>query len=440
MSVKTFLHSIIPPSALAAYHRLLAVLAAIVYRHPANHLVVIGVTGTKGKSTTVFMIAHLLENAGFTVGATSTALFKIGKREWLNATKMTMQGRFRLQQLLHTMKQEGCSVAIVETSSEGIKQFRHIGINYDVAVFTNLTPEHIESHGSFEAYRQAKEELFKRLSRDPHKKWEEIAGAHEGRTGEIPKVSIVNRDSNYSEAFLKFSADRKVPYSLHDIHDVDITAHGSRFTLEGVAFHLPGLGRANLSNALAAITICRTVFGIDLAILARALDALPQVPGRFERIDEGQPFTVIVDYAHEPESTKNLYETIAALPHDRVIHVTGSAGGGRDTARRPLLGEIAAENADIVIVTNEDPYDENPMYIINAVAWGAVKHGKRDGETLFRILDRREAIQKAFELARPRDLVLITGKGSEQAMVVKGKHIPWDDRRVAREELHHILH
>lgn len=434
MRLKHLFHKIIPGFALTLYHHCLAVAAAFVFRHPSDHLVVIGVTGTKGKSTTVFMITHLLENAGLAVGATSTTLFKIGKREWLNATKMTMQGRFSLQRLLRSMVKEECSIAVVETSSEGIKQSRHIGITYDAAVFTNLTPEHIESHGSFEAYRRAKEQLFKGLSHSSRKTWEQIAGAHH-RIGVIPKTIVANRDSDYSKSFLQFEADEKASFSLQDIRELSLSEKGSEFTLDGVRFRLPSLGQANIANALAAITLCRALFAIDLAALARGLAALPQVPGRFERIDEGQPFTVIVDYAHEPESTSILYETMTTLPHDRIIHVTGSAGGGRDRARRPRLGEIAGRHADVVIVTNEDPYDEDPMSIIHAVAWGAVKTGKCDGETLFRILDRREAIRKAIELAHAGDLVLITGKGSEQAIVAKGKKIPWDDRTVAREEL-----
>jgi UDP-N-acetylmuramoyl-L-alanyl-D-glutamate--2,6-diaminopimelate ligase len=202
-----------------------------------------------------------------------------------------------------------------------------------------------------------------------------------------------------------------------------------------VKFSLKMPGRYNVLNALAAVSVGLSQ-GIGLDVMAKALAKMGGVPGRFERVDEGQGFNVIVDYAPEPESMRQLYQAVKALGRGRIIHVLGSAGGGRDVARRPILGSIAAENADIAIVTDEDPYDDDPREIIDQVAAGAIKGGKKEGETLFKILDRREAIAKAISLAQPGDIVLLTGKGAEQAIVGKGgRKTPWDERKVARDIL-----
>lgn len=440
--MKALLKKIIPKFLLALYHRTLATAAAMWYRHPSNHLVVIGVTGTKGKSTTVFMIAHLFEQMGFRVGQTSTMQFQVGDKKWLNDTKMTMLGRFRLQKLLRKMVRAACQIAVIETSSEGIAQFRHLGINYDTLVFTNLYPEHIESHGSFEAYRAAKLSLFERLARSPKKTWGDIQGDHK-RSGVIPKRIVVNRDDESAPLFQEAKADEHYGYTFVSAKDdantvaVQLQSAGEQvvFEAQGCRFTLPVMGRVNASNAAAAITVGHA-FGCAFPKMARALASLPPLPGRFELITEGQPFHVMVDYGYDPIAQRALYETVRVLKPKRIIHVTGSAGGGRDKARQPKLGQLAAENADIVVVTNEDPYDDDPMTIINTIADAAARCGKVDGQNLFRILDRREAIHKAITLAQVNDLVLITGKGAEQGMMVKGyRKIPWDDRTVAREAL-----
>lgn len=404
-------------------------------------MVVIGVTGTNGKSTTANLIARVLESTGATVGLTSTVNFKIGSHEWLNNTKMTMLGRFALQKLLRSMVTAGCRYAVIETSSEGIVQFRHLGINYDAAVFLNITPEHIESHGGFENYKAAKGELFRHLMRRPHKKFD-------GHT--IPKVSIVNMDDPHAEYFLQWSADQKIGFSMKGktVSVVDrqiqgehiiVSPTGSSFAVEGTSFSLKLLGAWNVSNALAALAVGQ-VFGLTLEEMNPPLANISGVPGRMERIDEGQDFTVIIDYAPQPQSVQAAYDFLKMVPRRRFIHVLGSAGGGRDTSRRPILGRLAGEYADYVIVTNEDPYDDDPMEIINQVADGAAEKGKKDNENLFRILDRREAIRKAISLAMAGDLILLTGKGSEQAMVVANrKKIPWDERIEVRKALRERL-
>jgi UDP-N-acetylmuramoyl-L-alanyl-D-glutamate--2,6-diaminopimelate ligase len=344
---------------------------------------------------------------------------------------MTMLGRFKTQKFLSDCVKAGCHYAIIETSSEGIKQYRHLGINYDIAVFTNLTPEHLESHGSFENYKKVKGELFKHLTQRPRKKIN-------GRL--IEKIIIANRDDANADYFLNFKADKKLAFSINQLSsfqatDIKLESNGTIFSIDNKVYRTNLLGKVNIYNSLAAIAVAKTQNIIDEKIKT-ALIKYRGVPGRFEFIDEGQPFKVMVDYAPEPESMKHLYETLGLFKFNKIIHVLGSCGGGRDKARRPILGKLAGEKADVVIITNEDPYDDNPQQIIDDVAAGAINVGKILNENLFKILDRKEAIKKALSLTQANDLVLITGKGSEQFIcVAKGKKIPWDDRRAVKELL-----
>ena len=445
--MKRLLKSVLPAGLLDLYHLVLARAAALFYRHPSEEMTVIGVTGTNGKSTVVNMIAAVLEADGHTVGFITTANIRIGDQTYLNDMKMTMPGRFTLQRLLRRMADAGCTHAIVETSSEGIKQHRHVGINYDVAVFTNLTPEHIESHGSFDAYRQAKGRLFAGLT----------AGRRKVRDGAIQdKISVVNLGDGHAGYFLGFPADRKYGYHMDRTgaggegaaiaagdwpieevvaREARLTAAGSEFTVRDTGFSLRLPGAFNVENALAAVAV-GTALGTELPVISRALADLESVPGRLETVDEGQPFRVVVDYAPEPESFRRLYDVVSMMEKGRVIHVFGSCGGGRDRARRPILGSIAGRLADIVIITDEDPYDDDPLEIMRQVAAGAVEAGKREGQDLHIVPDRGEAIDRAVALAREGDLVLITGKGAEQAICVAGgRKIPWDDRRRVRRAL-----
>ena len=413
---------LIPNPLLKTYHYFLAKLAPLLYGSPSEKMTIIGVTGTGGKSTTIYLAARLLEAMGWKVGATSTVFFKVGKKEWLNDKKMTMLGRFQTQKMLSDMVKAGCQVALVETTSQGIEQFRHLGINYDIVALTNLYPEHLEAHGGFENYKKAKGKLFAHLLKSRKK-------------NEFPKTSVINADDENAAYFLSFPADRKITFSLSELKNVALDGNGTRFIFNGQDFNLPLLGTFNLYNILCAIKIALAL-GVKPEEVREATKKVQGVPGRLEFIDQGQPFKVLIDYAYEPKAVAGLYETIKMIPHQKVIHVLGSAGGGRDKSRRPVLGRLTGEKADVVIITNEDPYDEDPRLIIDAVAIGAEKAGKKEGENLFRVLDRRQAIKKAFSLARKDDLVLITGKGAEQAICVKnGRKIPWDDRQVAREEL-----
>jgi UDP-N-acetylmuramoyl-L-alanyl-D-glutamate--2,6-diaminopimelate ligase len=432
----SLLRRLTPKYIIHLYHRLFADLANTWYRSPSEKMIVIGVTGTSGKSTVVYLIAKMLERAGYRVGVASTIFFKVDQREWLNDKKMTMVGRFQLQGLLSDMVKANCQYAIVETTSEGIVQYRHRHVAYDTLVFTNLYPEHIESHGSFENYKNAKLTIFKELINQPRKT---IAGQ------KIKKTVIANVDDEHAADFLSFPADEKIGFSLGvPVTEADkmITAKNEAVTAEGIAFAVDAqpfvlqlLGRHSIYNALTAIAVGQSQ-GLSLPSIATALGAIPNVPGRIEFIREGQPFTIIVDYAFEPVAMLRLYETIAQLPHRKIIHVFGASGGGRDADRRPKLGKLAGEQADLIILTQDDPYDDDLEQITDQVAAGAIGVGKIVDRSLLKILDRREAIQKALSLAKSQDIVVITGKGSEQVMAVKkGRKIPWDDRQVVREEL-----
>lgn len=426
------LKKIIPQPLLQVYHAVLGHVAGILYGNPSHRMIVIGVTGTNGKSSTVQFIAQLLTELGEKVGYTSTAGFSIAGNAVENCMKMTMPGRFALQAMLRDMHKAGCTYAVIETSSQGLVQYRHVSINYDIVVFTNLTPEHLESHGGFEKYKQAKGLLFSHLTQRSHKI---INGKR------IPKQILVNADDEHAPYFAHFKADIHQSFSWNFPQDNGVYAREVSHDAKGaqvevqhipVYWHLPAhFSRLNALAAVATVHAC----GFALSNVLAASEQLRDVAGRFERIVVGQPFEVIVDYAYEPYALRALF---ASLPvhTGRIIGVHGSAGGGRDKARRPIIGAVAAEHEDIVVVTNEDPYDEDPQAIINEVAAGARAQGKQDQVNLFVIADRKEAIAFALSTAQPNDTVLITGKGSEPVMAVAGgKTIPWDDRQVVRDVL-----
>jgi UDP-N-acetylmuramoyl-L-alanyl-D-glutamate--2,6-diaminopimelate ligase len=438
------------------YHFVLSWFASLLYRWPSEKLIVIGVTGTTGKTTSVYLIAKTLEQAGYKVGFTSTAMFNNGKREWLNDKKMTMVGRFFTQKILRDMARNKCQYAIVETTSEGIRQYRHRFINYDILVFTGLYPEHIDSHGSFENYKKAKGKLFEHLKRCGTKYTDDKKFVRKGVSGlkktdlnRVKKTIIANLDDEHADYFLSFWSELKFAYTkdtnintkgTNDVEivkygNIEVSGSGTSFAVDNTSINLRLLGEFNAVNAMNAVCVGLSQ-GISLEDIKKGLEQIEGVDGRLEKIEAGQPFTVIVDYAFEPNAVAKLYETIKLIPHNRVIHVLGSTGGGRDVARRPKLGKLAARNADIVIVTNEDPYDDDPREIIDQVAEGVLSKGKKLDKDLFKILDRREAIKKALSEAGKDDIVLITGKGSEQAIcAANGEKIAWDDRVVARSFL-----
>lgn len=415
----TLVQKLIPKSLRNLHHFFYAWWGAIKYRHPSEELLVIGVTGTSGKSSTIHFLRQVLEAGGFEVGSLSTVDFYIAGEEKLNDQKMTMLGRMQIQKYLREMLDKKCDVAIIEMTSEGAVQHRNKFINVDAIALTNLYPEHIESHGSFEKYKEAKLGMFEYvagLRKKKLKDWKIPArggSASGGKRledwgGEIPKVAVVNADSEYADEFLAFGFDEKIKFQPNDF---------------------------SKRNYACVAAIARSL-EIPEDVIQSTLANAQGVPGRIEYIPEAETrgFKVIVDYAFEPVAMGALYEEVARLNPKRVIHVFGSTGGGRDKARRFTVGELVGKKADVCIVTDEDPYDDNPMQIINDVASAVLKMGKVEGQSLFKIVDRKEAIKKAIEIAGEGDVVLITGKGSEQKMCVAGgKMINWDDRRVVRE-------
>ncbi|MCD6442263.1 UDP-N-acetylmuramoyl-L-alanyl-D-glutamate--2,6-diaminopimelate ligase [bacterium] len=454
--MKKIFKKIIPKPVLRFYHWLLAYIAAFYYGYPSNKMIVIGVTGTAGKSTVVNLLCDILEQAGFKVGITTTFNFKIAGKEEVNKKKMTMLGRFSLQRLLKQMLNAGCQYAIIETTSQGVRQYRHLGINYDIGIFTNLSPEHIESHGSFEKYRKAKQEFFRHLSRGKRKTINNKI---------IKKVNIVNLDDENAAHFLKFNVDEKYGYTLKNskseipnpkqiaysaevasatkagqnpkfkiikAENIKLTDKGSEFTINKLDFKIDLLGKFNIYNSLSAI--CAVLSQrIDLNVCAKALKKVKKMPGRMETVID-KPFRVIIDYAHTPDSLKKVYETIrnhkSSIINHQLVCVLGSAGGGRDKRKRPILGALAEKYCDKIIITNEDPYNEDPKEIIDQIAFG-IKNKKFQ-----KIVDRRKAIQKALNMAQKGDIVVITGKGCEPwIMGPNGQKIAWDDREIVREEI-----
>ena len=430
--MKKLLKNLLPRKFLLRYHYFLAILATLYFGFPSKKMIVIGVTGTKGKTSAINFIWSCLTSGGYKTGIISTANIRIGEKEFLNEYHMTMPGPFIIQKFMAKMVKNGCKFCIIETTSEGIKQYRHIGINYDIAVFTNLSPEHLESHeGSFEKYKQMKSKMFEMLS--SHRK------VLDGN--EIQKVIIANKDSEHSDHFLNFKADKKITFAINNKADyvadnIQETNTGVDFELAKVIFKIDILGKFNIYNALPAIIISR-LFGISDYLIAKGLKELKIIPGRMEKIDEGQNFTVLVDYAHEKESITNVLQTAnnMKIVGTKTIILLGAEGGGRDKAKRPIMGELAAKMADYVIVSNVDPYEDDPKQILEDIAISCEKFGKIRGQNLFVIEDRKQGIKKSLQLAKINDVVLITGKGAEQSIVIGGKRTAWDDRKIVREEL-----
>lgn len=434
--MKKIIKKIVPQKIVLFYHYILSRLASIWFNFPGKKMIIIGVTGTKGKTSTINFIWSCLNTGGFKTGIISTANIRIGGKEFLNKYHMTMPGRFTIQKLMNQMVKEKCKVCLVETTSEGLKQYRNVGVYYDIAVFTNLTPEHLSSHeGKFEKYKEAKGKMFSDLSKHNKK----IDGK------KIEKVIIANSDSEHSEYFLGFKANKKFTYSIDadsDYKAIEIKelSNGVEFILNKNKFKIDILGKFNIYNTLPAIIVSE-LFNIDKEKISKGLSNLKVIPGRMEEIYENQNFTVLVDYAHEKQSITNVLQTANAIKNNesKNIILLGAEGGGRDKSKRPIMGELCAKMADFVIVSNVDPYEDNPTEIVEDIAVSCEKFGKVREKNLFVIEDRRSGINKALNLAKKGDVVLITGKGAEQSMIIDGKKILWDDRKVVREELKKVL-
>ena len=392
------------------YHFLLSITGALFYHFPAKHIRVIGITGTKGKTTTVELINAILEEAGYKTALASTLRIKTGEESKRNLYKMTMPGRFFTQKFLRNAIEEKCNYAVVEITSEGAKQFRHKFLSLNALIVTNISPEHIESHGSYEKYLAAKLKIAKAL----------------GKSNKKDRVIVVNSDDKESGKFLAIKIPRKITYSLDNARPFELTERGARITFDGELIKLNLPGEFNIYNALAAATFAQSQ-KIDTGTIKKALEKFSGVRGRMEEVNEGQNFTVIVDYAHTKDSLEKAY---GAYPDKKKICVLGSTGGGRDKWKRKEMGSVADEHCTQIFLTNEDPYDEDPKKIVADVAEG-IKDTKHKT-----VMDRREAISAALRVAQPGDIVFITGKGTDPyIMEEKGKKTPWDDATVAREEL-----
>lgn len=398
------------------YHGGLSLLGAIFYGFPAKSLKIIGVTGTKGKSTTVLMVAKIFEEQGSPVAAIGSLGFKIKDKEWPNNLKMTMPGRFKLQKFLAQARTAGCQYVVMEVTSEGLAQNRLASIAIDCAIFTNLHREHLEAHGSFENYLRAKQKLFRKTT----------------------NRQILNIEDPYFEKFANFSARKKVTYGLK----------WGLMTLSGLAqrdlfLDLKIIGDFNVYNALAALAVADS-YGFDLVKAVTTLNAVQIIPGRMEVIEskvEGIGFKVIIDYAHTPDSLEAVYRNLKDLfltinnQSSKMICVLGAAGGGRDKWKRPEFGKIAERYCDEIILTNEDPYDENPEEILEQISSG-FSQTQNPKPKIKKIINREKAIKTAISLAKSGDVVVITGKGSENSIAIeKGKKIPWSDKEIVNKIL-----
>jgi UDP-N-acetylmuramoyl-L-alanyl-D-glutamate--2,6-diaminopimelate ligase len=409
----------VPQLVVDGSRRALADAADAWFGRPSERLEVIGITGTDGKTTSAFLAVDVLRASGRRPGLVGTVAIDVGGERSANDDRNTTPESLELQELMARMVAAGDDCVVMEATSHGLALGRTRNCRFRVAVVTTVTSEHLEFHGSVEAYRAAKATLVE----------------------EAP-TAILNADDETYDYFRSRARGRVVTYAIDtdaDLRatDVQSDAAGSRFVLEAPdwrgSVELPLPGRFNVANALAALAI-GWVEGIPLELAARGLSATNGVPGRMERVERGQPFTVVVDYAHTADSLAKVLRMLRPVTSGRLIAVFGSAGE-RDPTKRPAMGRVGAELADLVIVTDEDPRLEDRRLINEAIAEGARSAGARDGDRLRVIDDRREAIAHAVGVARAGDVILLAGKGHETSMFVGADKLPWDDRLVAGEAL-----
>lgn len=412
--MKKFIKKIIPASVFKffqpTYHFILSYFGAVLYGFPARRLYVIGITGTKGKSSTTEILNAILEEAGYKTALSNTIRFKIGDVSEKNLYKMSMPGRFFMQNFLWRAKKADCTHVVIEMTSEGAKQFRHKWIDLDAFVFTNISPEHIESHGSYENYLNAKLSIAKTFETSKKQN----------------KILVVNGDDAEFQRFTAINIENKAIYSVRDVEPYSVDEKNTFFTFNGVEIHPKLIGLFNIYNFLAGATVAKAM-GVSYEKIKSGIENIRGIRGRVEKIQAGQDFDVIVDYAHTADSLEKLY---GAFPNQRKICVLGNTGGGRDTWKRPEMARVADKHCAHIILTNEDPYDEDPEKIINEMA---VVIKEKPFEI---ILDRRQAIAKALSYAKKGNVVLISGKGTDPyIMEANDKKTPWSDADVAREEL-----
>lgn len=420
----------IPQTLKNIYHLAWAVLANIWFDFPSQKIKVIGITGTNGKTTTTQMVTRILEHAGFKVAMASTINFQIKEKKWINITKYTTLSAWEVQQFIFKAVKADCQYVVLETSSHALDQYRVWGVDYEIAVITNVTREHLDYHQTIKQYRLAKLKLFKKS-----------------------KIGIVNMEMENPEEFFQFNNQNQFGYTTNDNHkvknqdeiliikaeNVQLSLAGAIFIVNNQHFDLKLIGKFNVENALAAIAVALSQ-KIDLSIASQALQQINHIPGRMDFVANNRGLQIIIDYALTPDSMEKLGQivnqmTINIQPKPNLIWVFGSCGQ-RDRGKRPIMGKIVSKYANYLIVTNEDPYDEDPWQIINDIFIGVTKNEETEA---WKILDRRQAIKKALELAKTNDIILVTGKGAEETMAIKDQRIPWNDRHVIEEELSRIF-
>ena len=460
-----------PQSIKNLYHLAQAILANVRYAFPSRKLKVIGITGSDGKTTTTQMVTRILEEAGKKVAMASTINFRINEQEEKNLSHFTTESAFAVQKFIKKAVDHGCEYLVLETSSHSLDQYRVWGVEYKTAVITNVTREHLDYHKTMERYRLAKKKLFKIVSRN---------------SGTV----IVNLDMENPEDFLEFNVKDKFAYStkknklpmtddrLRYIYaeNIELGIQNSKFKIQNYEFILNIPGLFNVENALAAICVALSE-GIKFEEASMALEKIKGVPGRMESVPNDRGLDIIVDFALTPNALDKLYGLLVSVkkPEAKVIAIFGSCGE-RDRGKRPIMGEIVSKYADFVIVTNDEPYHEDPQGIINEIFAGVMtpqnskldesidspnfqfpisnppagragfqtisndqisndKIKRAEGVNCWRIMDRREAIKKALEIATVGDIIVITGMGNFETMVVGDQKIPWNDRNVIEEEL-----
>lgn len=425
--VKDFFQNLLPPQSplRLVYHKWKAIFAAIYYGFPTKDMVVIAVTGTKGKTTTCNMIHQIFSEAGKRTGLLTTVNFKIGDREEANLANKSTLSPFVLNRKLKEMRDARCEVLVLEVTSHALIQNRIWGINVDTAVFTNLTQDHLDYHETMDEYMKAKGRLFARLNTSDRKPG-------------LGKVAIVNMDDPAHDYFCSFPVDQLFEYGIlkgtYVGRNLDSHPSGTDFLFRipngEVPLKLQIPGRMNVYNAIAAATVA-TAHKINLQTIQTALEKMKPVAGRIEVIQEGQPFTAVVDYAHTEDSLDQILGMFRELTSGKLILVFG-ATGDRDTTKRPKMGAVAHKYCDTIILTDDDPYTEDSKRIAAMVKEGIPRE---EGSGFWQVLDRREAIRLALSLAHAGDTVVVAGKGAEEFQIVGRHRIPHDDRKVVREFL-----
>ena len=401
------------------------------YDDPSRDVCLVGITGTDGKTTTSFLAKHLLTASGIRTGLIGTVAIEIPGETPRPAGRQTTPESLETQRLLHAMRSARADAVILETSSHGLETHRVDGCVFDVGVVTNITHEHLDFHGTVEAYRRAKARLFDQVR----------LSVGDGGRG----IAIVNLDDDGVRSILG-STDglERIGFSILDAPganlratDIEPTPNGSRFHLcfdgDCVPVELPTPGPWNVSNALAAAGIALAL-EIDLGSIAAGLATQPAIPGRMEQLDLGQPFQVWVDYAHSAPALELVIETLRLTTLGSVRVLFGSAGE-RDIEKRAAMGVVAASLADYVVVTSEDPRFEDPAEIMDDIASGAIKSGATEGVDFHRLEDRRAAIELILQGAQPGDCVILAGKGHERSMIYGEQHRPWNEIEIAGDVL-----